>query len=199
MYQAWHEKTAVKKGNIGEEYCDDYLISHGVTPYLPSEKWGKAHPFDRLCSISKKELFIAEYKTKEARVYYPDTGFNQSNFNDYQRIKTKYDVEIWLFFIDKNAGQIYGNSLSYLEGYQEFNPLETQNKITKSGINYAVYKPENLYQKNIKYPLLHNGIRYYPLESMIVLANLTDEQKQRLNTFTKINSAYKTQSQQEAA
>lgn len=190
MYEAWHEKTSVKKGNIGEEYCDDYLISHGVTPYLPSEKWGKAHPFDRLCSIGKKELFVAEYKTKEARIYYPDTGLNQSNFNDYLRIKTKYDVAIWLFFIDKNAQQIYGHSLDYLEQYQDFNPVSTQERISKAGINYTVYKPEQLYQKNIKYPLLQNGIRYYPLEAMMVFANLSLDQVQRLKQFTNINRSY---------
>ena len=193
MYEAWHEKTSVKKGNIGEEYCDDYLISHGVTPYLPSEKWGKAHPFDRLCALGKKELFIAEYKTKEARIYYPDTGFNQTNFNDYLRVKSKYDVPIWLFFVDKNAMQMYGQSLDYLEKYQLFDPLKTQARITKNGINYQVWNPEKLYQKNIKYPLLQNGIRYYPLEAMIKYADLTENQMERIHNFTAVNSAYITQ------
>lgn len=73
------------------------------------------HCFDKVAIKNKKEMLIAEVKTKAARLYYPDTGFNLRNYREYQAIKEKYNVPIFVFFVDEKKRRVYGNWLAKKE------------------------------------------------------------------------------------
>ena len=110
----WEDKIEVKKGDIGESLVDVFIKNNGDVPYKPDAD--KAHPFDRLCaSQNKKNLYIAEVKSKARRKYYPDTGFNISNYNDYINIQDKYGLKVFIFFVDEEMGLIYGERLNEIK------------------------------------------------------------------------------------
>lgn len=166
----WHNMTTVKKGDIGEKIVSDWLISHGYIPYTPQA--AGAHPFDKLCaSRDKKTIFVAEVKSKPARTYYPDTGIDVRHYDDYKYIQSKYNIDVFLFFVDEDKRQIYGGKLSR---------LETQTEIIHNG-------------KKISYPLEHRGIIYFPLSAMQIIGELTDNQAASLNQHSTRNEAYKRQ------
>lgn len=164
--------VTTKKGYIGEHEVDRYLASIGIIPYAPTI--GKAHPFDRLCASSdKKRLFIAECKAKASRSYYPDTGINESNYQDYKNILKTYGIDIWLFFVDEHKQSIYGNLLSVLESP----------KIVNHG------------GKNIRYPLLQRDYRgkqiiYFPLESMVEVCKISPDVALQLKALSSRNYEY---------
>jgi hypothetical protein len=148
-FDNWNERINVKKGNIGEQIVFDYLYNIGYVIYRPVT--GGAHPFDNLCvSRDKKDIFIAEVKTKEARQYYPDTGINIKNYNEYKFIQNKYNLHVFLFFVDADNLKVYGNFIACLEAKKV------------SG--------------KCSYPLKQNGIIYFPLSNMKLISELTDDQ-----------------------
>lgn len=109
----WENKVEVKKGDLGESLVDEFIKASGDVPYIPNAD--KAHPFDRLCaSQNKKNLYIAEVKSKSRRKYYPDTGFNISNYHDYVNIQKKYNLKVFIFFVDEEMGLVYGERLNEL-------------------------------------------------------------------------------------
>ena len=183
---AWEDKTCVKKGNYGEQLCDNFLISHGVTPYLPSQQWCRPHPFDRLCALGKKKLYIVECKTKEARIYFPDTGIDIKHYKEYLHISKKYGMPIYLFFIDKDAGAMYGSTLENLE-IPRVITSNTYTKIKNKGINY---KPVAKRKKPLQYPFVKNGIRYWPLEAMVKYADIHTQEKAELARYTTKHEKY---------
>ena len=164
----WKDKPQVKKGDIGERLVDDWIVSKAVTPYLPSDMCNWGHPFDRLCA-TKKSIFIAEVKTKEARIYYPDTGINISHYNKYKEVQKKHNLKVFIFFVDEKVNKIYGNWL---------------NKLDKKQII-----PHNL--KEIKYPLKQNNIIYFPLTAMIDICNIPENIRQQIKQYTTINKKYR--------
>lgn len=148
----WSDKKSVRKGDIGEQVVDGFLIKKGVIPYAPIVS--RAHPFDRLCATGdKNSVFIAEVKTKAARKHYPDTGINERHFMDYMGVHHKYGIDVWLFFVDEHKEQVYGNKLS------------------------ALIKPSTIAHggKVITYPLRQGGIVYFPLAQMIQICSLDSE------------------------
>lgn len=164
----WQDKPEVKKGNIGENIVDKYLRDKGFVPYYPDMR--SAHPFDRLCaSKDKRTLLIAEVKAKAKRTYYPDTGFNISNYEDYCNIRQKYNIPIYLYFVDEGMGLVYGNKLSVLE----------EEKIIKHQM------------MDLKYPLKQKGIIYFPIEKMEVIGAITEKKQQELKDLSSRNYPYK--------
>lgn len=158
----WQNKPEVKKGNVGESILDEYLIERGIVPYAPVAN--KAHPFDRLCAkADKSKIFIVEVKTKAARLYYPDTGFNISHLNDYQRIQDNHKIEVFVTFVDESKGEIYGN---YLNVLMEPCVIKHRNKI-------------------IEYPLRQPPIVYFPLSVMLPLAIISEDNRATLVGLSK--------------
>jgi len=168
----FEELPGTKKGYIGEGEVDKYLTCLGIVPYSPII--GKSHPFDRLCASSdKKKIFVAECKTKASRTYYPDTGMNESNYQDYRNILDNYRIDIWLFFVDENTKTIYGNLLSELD-----KPIA----IVHNG-------------KRIEYPLVQkdtygHSIRYFPLVSMKEVCKISDAIAKDLKNLSRRNYEY---------
>ena len=74
----WNDKLQVKKGNLGEKIVDEYFEGQGYIIYEPTTDG--AHLIDRLYVKDKKQLIIADVKTKPKRNKYPDTGFNYKNY-----------------------------------------------------------------------------------------------------------------------
>jgi hypothetical protein len=163
----WQDKTQVKKGDIGESLVDTYLKEKNFIPY--STNFNGAHPFDRLvASRDKKTIFIADVKTKAVRKWYPDTGINISNYNEYKYISLKYKINVFIFFVDEEKGKIYGNWLHKLDEKSE---IQVRDKV-------------------IQYPMESNGIRYFHIEKMNVICDLTDESVAKLNEVTTKNINY---------
>jgi len=163
---SWQSKTTVKKGNIGEKIVRGYLENKGYVIYKPITSGG--HPFDNLCaSRDKKKIFIVEVKTKEARKYYPDTGIDIKSYNEYKYIQDKYNLKVFLFFVDATNRKIYGNIMEYLE-------IETT------------------VGKHI-YPLRQNGIIYFPLSSMKSISELTENEAEIIRKYNtkKYDGAWK--------
>lgn len=157
-FDDWQENKTVKKGNLGEQIVIDYLSKKGYVIY--KSVTNGAHPFDNLCATrDKKEIFIAEVKTKEARKYFPDTGIDIRHYDEYRFIQNKYSLKVYLFFVDASNRKIYGNALETLE--------------SKTLIDKRVY------------PLRQKGIIYFPLSNMELIAELTEQQA---NMITKYNT-----------
>ncbi len=78
----WGERTSAQKGALGEQIVDRYLVEQGYIPY--GSLIDGAHPFDRLCaSRDKREVFIADVKSKACRLFYPDTGIGLRHYQEY--------------------------------------------------------------------------------------------------------------------
>ena len=157
-----------KKGALGESIVDVLIRSHGNwIPYKPTADC--AHPFDRLVAGGDKStIFITDVKAKPRRKYYPDTGINVSAYNTYQAISQKHRLKVFLFFVDENEGQIYGEFIHI---------LDRPAIICHGG-------------KTLRYPLVQNGIRYWPRASMRSFGALTKEQIEDLKNLSTQNSAY---------
>ena len=145
----WENKIQVRKGSIGEKIVENYIEKKGYIVYKPSTK--EAHPFDMLCIKGKKEIIIAEIKTKPKRKYYPDTGFNYQHYKDYLYIQEK-GLNVFIFFVDEELDAIYGNWLQ---------TISKEKSIMHNG-------------KTIKYPLIINNIIYFPVISMETIIKLTE-------------------------
>lgn len=163
-----------KKGNLGEYIVDKYLLNKNIIPYIPHPENNTAHPFDRLCaSRDKKNVFIAEVKTKASRNLYPDTGFNLKSYEEYKFIQDKYGIEIWIFFVDENINKIYGNKLSKLDI-----PIDIEYKGRK--LKYPLIQPNNYGRKII----------YFPLACMVPVCDIDIELSQKLKELSTRNYEY---------
>jgi len=162
----------VRKGKLAEQIVGDWLREKGYIPYFYDDLIDKAHPFDILvASKDKKGLLIVEVKGKPARKWYADTGVNQSNFLDYSHIREKYKIPVFIAFVDEDIKQIYGNWLLKLE-----KPREEYNRE---------------HTKKIRYPLVDKKIRYWPVSCMIKIADLTNEQVEKLEELSTRSEKYK--------
>lgn len=156
-FDDWEQLSTVKKGNVGEKIVIDYLTEKGFVVYKSITNG--AHPFDNLCaSRDKKKIFIAEVKTKEARKYYPDTGIDIRHYNQYRFIQEKYNLKVYIFFVDAANKKIYGNSLEELESSKTVG--------------------------DCKYPLKHKGIIYFPLDNTSFIAGLNDKQAETIKRYS---------------
>lgn len=163
----WHSKTTVKKGDLGEFLVDKFLMSKGMIPYHPNINI--AHPFDRLvASKNKKIICIVDIKTKARRNYYPDTGIDKKHYDEYTFLMKKYNIPVFLFFVDEMEGCIYGN---YLHILSQPTDIKYKNKL-------------------LKYPLEQNGIIYFPLCLMRNIAKLDENEIQKLRQLSTRNYLY---------
>jgi len=108
----WQDKTQVKKGSFGEKIVRNYLEGKGFVIYEPLTNG--AHAFDKLAIKNKRTILIVEVKSKARMNYYNATGINIKHFNEYKFISKKYNLPVYLFFVDEMLGKIYGNKLSKL-------------------------------------------------------------------------------------
>ncbi len=162
---SWEDRETAKRGTVGEDIVDAYLEKRGIIPYKPNSKY--AHAFDRLgVSKDKKNLFIVEVKTKPARDYYPDTGIDVRHFNEYKYLQDKYSLKIFIFFVDDQRGEVYGNFLNKLMAPKE------RTDIGKT------------------YPLIERNIIYFPLSNTISITKLTDPQIREIRKHSTRNTHY---------
>lgn len=153
---SWEARTTVKKGNIGEDVVEKFLESKGWIVYSPST--AGAHGFDKFAMKDKAEIVYVESKAKARRKYYEDTGINISHYNDYTRLSEKYNMNIFIFFIDEYMGKVYGNFLSRLIEQTEVN--------------------------GVKYPLRDRGIIYFPLKNMRMISDIDEKIIEELKTYS---------------
>jgi len=159
----WQQKLTVKKGNLGEEIISRFLERKGYVIYSPETK-NKAHAFDRLAIKDKEQIIIAEIKTKARRNKYADTGIDKRNYDQYIKIQNKYNIPVFIFFVDEMLKKIYGNWLSKL-----IIPIIIEGK---------------------QYPLILNNIIYFPLVNMINIAELSEQQITELKKLSNRNYEY---------
>ena len=162
----WNNRTEVKKGTFGETIVKNYLKNKGFAVYIP--ELGQ-HVFDMLAIKEKKEIFIVEVKSKARRNYYQDTGINLKHYEEYNYVSEKYNIPIFIFFVDEMLREVYGNWLKELK------------------------KP--IVVNNVLYPLIQagsTGIRiYFPLQVMarnIIILN--DDDIAELKKLSTRNYAY---------
>ena len=164
----WEDKPQVKKGNIGEAIVEQYLQKRGFVVYKPVGQ--DAHLCDRFCATpNKKHIIIADVKTKARRTKYPDTGFNISHYEQYKAASKKYNLPIFIYFVDEAKQKIYGNKLT---------ELEKDVFIQHEG-------------KTLKYPMKWEKIIYFPLKLMITVHALTDLECEELKKYSTRNPNYK--------
>lgn len=138
------ELKTVKKGNLGEKIIKKYLERKGCIVYKPITD--KPHYFDYLATKDNKKLYIVEVKTKPRRKYYEDTGINIEHYDIYKNVAKKYNLKLFIFFVDEIEGAIYGNELNAL-------CKEVEDK---------------------RYPMKQKGIIYFHLDNMIELAKIIE-------------------------
>lgn len=105
-------------GNIGEEYINEFSSHFGCKPYTPSIS--QSNPVDSLnaCKNKKKnkwDLVSIEIKTKPRLIYYPKTGFDKNDFEEYKEFPTK----VCVVFVDYLEKSIYYQWISELEKHKE--------------------------------------------------------------------------------
>jgi len=165
---SWDDKIEVQKGKLGEQIVDQYLKDNGIIPYIAV--FDGPHPFDRLiASLDKKNIFIADIKTKARRNYYPDTGIDERQYKEYQYLTHKYNIRCFLFFVDESLGEIYGNFLDVL----------SQPEIVQYN------------GKTLQYPLIQGGIIYFSLARMKLIATINSQQVEALKRLSNRNYVYK--------
>lgn len=156
---SFNDRPTEKTGRFGERIVDEFLIQKGWIPYRPIGD--VAHPFDRLvASADKQNLCIVEVKTKWRREAYKDTGINRRHFNDYQRITAKYDIPLFLSFVDAKQGTVYGN------WWLELIKSRVPGRAGAGGCQ--------------SYPWEQRGIVYFPLMAMRTLYVLSPDERAEL-------------------
>lgn len=156
----------VKKGSLGEQIVDKWLVKKGLIVYEPSTS--NPHGFDRLVSLDKSSLVIVEVKTKPKRLYFPDTGIDIKHFKGYKEVSEKHSIPLCIFFVDEILKQIYCGWLS---------ELIQEKQIKWKG-------------KQITYPLISKGIVYFHQPSMKVIHQLTEAEVQEIKLLSNSNYKY---------
>lgn len=153
------------KGDIGERLIRDYLEKEEqVVLYKAITE--KAHCFDYLAYKYNKFQYAVEIKTKPARTYYPDTGFDYKYYTKYKSASEELKLRVLVLFVDEIKGTVYGE---YLDELDKPRTLKIDDKFTK-------------------YPQIHNGIIYFPLDVMKTFFYINDTY---LNQLKLINQAKK--------
>lgn len=161
--------TCFDKGDYGELLFRGILEKKDYTIYTPKTKG--AHPFDIIAvhkcrkTGEKKPVFAADVKTKPMRVYYADTGIGLNHYHVYLKFSKTHLMEFWLIFVDQNLGKIYGNTISQLDIPREINKRS--------------------------YPLVDGQTIYWPIEAMLTIRSLTEDEIEELDRLSQINDKYK--------
>lgn len=154
-------KMTTCKGVKGEDICFEYLRAKGHTIYRPDRE-DRAHPIDSFVVHGQKfTVCAADVKTKPKREAYPDTGINMNHYGTYCYIKNINNIRVFLFFVDENTKEIYGNWLDILEHKRE-----------------VIHKG-----KRLIYPMQMGNQMYFPLSAMIKIADISDESVEELKAM----------------
>ena len=162
---------SVQKGNVGEDIVQAFLERKGFVVYKPIT--GGAHPFDMLAVKDKRLCIAAEVKTKALRTHYQDTGFNKSTYYDYVEFSIKHNMDIFVFFVDENKSEVYGNWLKKLE----------QPRTVNMG-GKVVHYPRDEQAKDGRW------LRFYPYESMQHIVWIDDHTAEMLRRLSHRNYKY---------
>lgn len=163
----WENLTTVKKGNIGERIVQEFIESKGFVVYSAITE--KAHAFDFLAIKDKKIVIAAEVKTKSLMNKYKATGFDIRNRKYYLEFSQSHNIPIFVFFVDEQRKEIYGNWLSTLEQVRE-----------QDGVKY----PFNLKTQKAE-------IRLYPFSAMKKIVDIDVEVADKLKTLSQRNYEYR--------
>lgn len=155
-------KELVEKGKIGEKIVKEHLIENGNIIYETNfdeldDKFNKSHPFDYLVFNMKEGFKIIEVKTISSRIYYKDTGISHSVYLKYKELSQEHKLPIYIYFVDKEKKEIYGNLLSELEKECEYK-------------NRMYPKIEEIKTFNVK-----NTVIFFPLSKMKLIKKLDDK------------------------
>lgn len=150
---AWHEQRKTKIGDYGERLIREHLEKLGCICY--KSVTDGPHPCDFFMFNRDKHVIAVEVKTKPARKKYPDTGFDLRHYNGYKKFTEEHSMYMFIFFVDEERGEIYGNYLHKLD--------ETR---ISNGMSYPT-------EERTKYGQI---IRYYPLSAMIPIRKLSREE-----------------------
>lgn len=165
----WSDKTEVKKGNYGEHLVKWFLEDKGFVVYKPITN--KAHAFDGMAIRDKKTILIYDVKSKARLNNYNATGFNIRNYNEYKHISNKYNIHIFIFFVDEMLGKIYGNWLHILEKPYKSDLIYPNSQIVSGIILFSMDKMmevvnlkrldinflKNASTRNYEYKIIRNG------------------------------------------
>ena len=165
------QKTETIKGKIGQQLLISCMLKRFpiFKLYPCSQQNEGSHCFDGI--IIKNDQIVALYdvKTKPRRWKYEDTGIDKRSYDTYINVFKKYRKPFYLFFVDQYTKQIYYNTIWKLS--------------------------KNIIVKNKKYPIIQNNysstIIYFPLVSMKLLCQLTDEQLKSIELNSSMNNYHK--------
>lgn len=136
---SWHNKTEVKKGNIGEDIVKSVLENKGYIIYKCITDG--AHAFDFLAIKDKKVFLIAEVKSKARFNKFDATGIDERSYNEYVFIYENVGIDVILFFVDEHPKEerIYCQRLSVLMAAKTVKNITYPNKnISKGKIVFSL-------------------------------------------------------------
>jgi hypothetical protein len=157
----WNKKRTTRKGTYGEKIIRKFFLNDGWVLYGPTKG---IHAFDNIAIKNKIEVQIVEVKTKPRLIKFPATGIDKKHFSDYSLLNTKYNMRVFIVFVDQMLGTIYGNYLDILR--------------------------ENYIEDDISYPFYLDGrggkdeLIIFPLSKMIQIGKLTKYQIKKLNSLS---------------
>jgi len=155
-----------KKSDLGENIIIKLLEVKGIKYTKYNRKY---HKVDFVCCGEDGRKFFLEVKTKELTIKYHDTGFNESSFKNYIELEKKYNIPLFIVWVDYKQKLVYGNWLKKL-----IEPF-----ITNDNMPILVKK----------YPRRYNGIIYFHRSQMKGIARINGESV-KLKRFTFINPKY---------
>jgi len=154
----FEDSNQYRKGKYGEELVEKFLKKKGYVVYSPDG----SHAFDKV-AMRKNEIFAVEVKTYPARVMYPDTGFSIKHYETYLQRNSKNKLRVFVFFVDEDRKEIYGNWLDV--------------------IDRPVFGCPG-------YPKKQGEQIYFHLSRMEFLCKLTEDQTKKIRKFSTRSSQY---------
>ena len=168
------ERPQTKKGTLGEQIVDRYLMQLGRIPYRPV--MDAAHPFDRLAaSLDKRTIFICETNSKPQREHWPDTGIDMRSYKTYCYMRFMYNLDTYLAFVDEKFGGIYGQFLSLLDRPRQVD-------VPRKGLYWY---PRTEHSRDGR-----AEIRYFPVSAMETIGKLDRADIDSLKSLSTRNPIY---------
>ncbi|HEA22762.1 hypothetical protein LCGC14_1064240 [marine sediment metagenome] len=168
------ELDTTKLGEYAESLVVEYLIEVGYN--IATWQVDASHPFDILATKTNHyaDMFIVEVKAKAHRWKYPDTGFDLDDFEKYVGMS----IPVKIFFVDPEKGKMYGNTLDNL-----IQKREVYHKGEK--IEYPIFTKAKEGDSRYKAKV------FFPLEAMLPIADLREDEIKKLKSMTSSNHSKK--------
>ena len=151
--------TCMNKGDLGELFFKEFLERRGWVVYKPTVT-DRAHFCDIFATRGKRELILADVKTKARLNKTNATGINLSAYNDYLHFAKNYPIPFHLVFVNDKDGEVHSCNILTLEK-------------SKSG-----------------FLISNDRIICWPISVMRKLFTLNDEQVASLSAYDQRNYAY---------